>query len=153
MINKVYLSIGTNMGNRCRNIRKALCRICETESVISISHIYRTKPYGYLSQPDFINLALLIGTQKPPEALLDFFMSIESSLDRKREIHWGPRTIDIDILLYNDLIINTPRLKIPHPDMQNRWFVLKPMCDIAPDSIHPALNKTIQELFDLAFRH
>jgi len=148
-MHKVYLSLGSNLGNRKENIKRALKLISKDNSIICCSHAYRTTPYGYTNQPDFINLALLIHSEMSAGVLLSFLKNIEKSLGRIPAIHWGPRTIDIDILFYDDLIIKEEDLIVPHPDIENRIFVLKPLMDICPDFVHPVLNKTIKELYDL----
>lgn len=152
-MNKVYLSIGSNLGSRKSNIRKSFAGISEFAQINACSKVYRTKPYGPVAQPDFINMAIEISTGLDAETLLDKLQELEKDLGRIRTIHWGPRTIDLDILFFNDLIYQSPRLVIPHPDLQNRLFVLKPMADIAPGLIHPVLKKSIENLIELAFQN
>ncbi len=143
----VYLSIGTNEGDRKDNIRKALCELSNYCKIIKISKFYRTKPYGYTDQKNFINFVLEVETFYSPGEFLKKCQSIENKLGRKRLIKWGPRTIDIDILFWSSRIINTEELKIPHYDLHNREFVLKPMLDIAPEFTHPFLKRSIRELY------
>ena len=127
-----YLALGSNMGDRERNLLDAVLQISDMENTVlkAISGIYETKPVGYLEQEDFLNMALAIETELNPPELLDKLQEIEKLLKRTREIRWGPRTIDIDILLYGDLKINTPELIIPHPRIFERAFVLRPLKDI-----------------------
>ena len=114
--------------------------------VLSVSEIIETKPYGNTDQDDFLNGALKLETLLSPEEMLEVVHDAENAAGRVRNEHWGPRTLDMDILLYDDLIINTEDLTIPHADMLNRDFVLKPLCEIAPYAYHPVANKRICEL-------
>lgn len=148
-MHQVYLSIGTNIGDRKVNVRNALCLLSDYCNIIQISKAYRTKPYGYLIQPDFINLAVKIETDSEPEVLLKNMHIIENKLVRQRKIKWGPRTIDLDILFFDDMIYKSKSLIIPHIDIQNRLFVLRPMMDIDPGLIHPVLKKSMADLFDI----
>lgn len=143
----IFLSIGTNEGDRKYNIRKALCELTNFCEIIKISNFYRTKPYGYINQKNFINFAIEINTSYSPFEFLKKCQKIENKLGRKRTVRWGPRTIDIDIIFWNDEIIDTEDLKIPHYDLHNREFVLKPLIDIAPEFVHPIFKKTIKELY------
>lgn len=147
---KVYLSIGSNMGDKKKYIRDALCAIGQFSEMNAVSKFYRTKPYGNMDQPDFINFAVEISTHLEPEDLLGRLQAVEASLGRVRSIKWGPRPIDLDILFYDKRIIQTQQLTVPHPDLQNRLFVLRPMMDIAPDLVHPVLGESIRNLFALA---
>lgn len=132
MIYKVYLGLGSNIGNREKNLSEAIDKINEIDDieVKIMSKIYETEPVGYLNQGDFLNLVILIATDKSPEELLKSLQKIEEDLKRVREIHWGPRTIDIDILLIENLNINLPELIVPHPRMFERAFVLIPLKDV-----------------------
>ena len=118
---------------------------CEVEAV---SEYLVTEPYGGVEQDEFLNGVLRLRTLLTPEELLDRLHELESEANRERLIHWGPRTLDLDILFYDNEIIDTPDLHVPHIDMQNRDFVLKPMDEIAPYYRHPVLNKTIHQLLD-----
>ena len=144
----VYLSIGSNMGNKKNYLDFALESLRNDENcmVCRVSDYITTKPYGYTEQDDFLNGAVYLRTIFSPHELLDCLHEIEQKAGRKRTIHWGPRTLDLDILLYDDLIIEDPDLMIPHPDMENREFVLKPLCEIAPCKIHPLLRKRIRDI-------
>jgi dihydroneopterin aldolase/2-amino-4-hydroxy-6-hydroxymethyldihydropteridine diphosphokinase len=145
-----YIGIGSNLGDRQKNIQRAisLLRAAPQIRVTAVSSIYETKPVGVVDQPDFLNAALSICTDRSPHDLLNDLQKIESQLKRKRTIHWGPRTIDLDILLYDDKIISSDRLIIPHPEMHKRYFVLKPLSEIAGELIHPKLNKKIKILLE-----
>ena len=105
-----------------------------------------TKPYGYTEQDDFLNAVIKVQTLYSPKMLLDFLQKIESEANRVRSIHWGPRTLDLDILLYDDIVMDDDLLTIPHPDMKNRDFVLIPLNQIAPNHIHPIYRKSIHEM-------
>ncbi|MDD7402496.1 MAG: 2-amino-4-hydroxy-6-hydroxymethyldihydropteridine diphosphokinase [Butyribacter sp.] len=144
-----YLSIGSNMGNREQYLKQAIAMLeDENTKVISQSDFIETDPVGYTNQDKFLNGAVVIKTLYSPEELLEKIASIEAKLGRERKIHWGPRTIDLDIILYEDEIIQTEKLTIPHIEMTNRQFVLEPLCQIAPYAIHPVQHKTVQELRD-----
>ena len=145
-----YLSVGSNMGDcemYLNNAVKALGEVPEI-SVEKVSSFIKTKPYGGVPQDDFLNGALKIRTLYSPLELLDFINKIESENQRVREVVWGPRTLDIDIVLFDDLIIESERLTIPHCDMCNRDFVLIPMNEIAPGAVHPVRQKTIAGLLE-----
>lgn len=143
----VYLSIGSNLGRREDNCLKALKTIEEKGMTIKKkSLLYETEPWGVREQPYFINMAVQVETDLPPDELLQVVKEIEKEMGRTKTYKWGPRIIDIDILLYDDLIYETSGLKIPHPFMHERDFVLRPLSEIAPDKVHPVLNKTISEL-------
>ncbi|HOQ38146.1 MAG TPA: 2-amino-4-hydroxy-6-hydroxymethyldihydropteridine diphosphokinase [Acetivibrio sp.] len=135
MNHKVYLSLGSNMGNRENYLISALNLICKIDNVrlVNISGIYETDPVGYADQDRFLNMTALINTSLDPEVLLTELQRVENLLKRKREIRWGPRTIDIDMLLYDDLTLDTPELIIPHPRMFERAFVLVPLKEICSE--------------------
>lgn len=145
---KVYLSFGSNMGDKQGYIDKAIALLKDEERIRMgrISTIIRTEPYGGVEQDDFLNGALEMDTLMSPEELLDKLHEIEYQCDRERKIHWGPRTLDLDILLYDDYICNTEKLTIPHIDMINRQFVLEPLCEIAPNTVHPTEGVSIMTL-------
>lgn len=131
----VFLGLGSNIGSREGNIRRALNILARHPKIrISrISSLYETAPIGYTDQPDFINAVVSIETDLPPEQLLDTILQIEKEMGRVRDIHWGPRIIDIDILIYDEKSINTHQLVIPHPRMIERKFVMAPLAEIAPN--------------------
>jgi 2-amino-4-hydroxy-6-hydroxymethyldihydropteridine diphosphokinase len=130
-----YLSLGANLGDRKAMLEAALRRLEASGQlrVVTASSVYETEPIGYAEQPWFYNLAAEIETDLDPDELLTLTKQVERELNRTREIHWGPRTIDIDILLYDDLVTNGNRLTLPHPEMVGRRFVLEPLVEIAPD--------------------
>jgi 2-amino-4-hydroxy-6-hydroxymethyldihydropteridine diphosphokinase len=145
---EVIVSIGANIGDREKNIRRAIMEMERYARVIKCSKPYRTRPYGKTDQPCFINMAVICETALPPMELLDELQKTEAALGRKREFRWGERTIDLDIIFYGGEILSEERLVIPHPDMQNRYFVLRPLLDICPEFVHPVLKKTVKTLFD-----
>jgi 2-amino-4-hydroxy-6-hydroxymethyldihydropteridine diphosphokinase len=128
-----YLSLGSNMGDREANVRKALDLLADRMTLMKVSSLYETAPIGVTDQNDFINAVALVETELHPTDLLDAILDIERIVGRVRNLRWGPRVIDIDILLYDDEAINTPELIIPHPEIMNRAFVLIPLGEIAPD--------------------
>ncbi len=143
-----YLSAGSNLGDRRSNLERAAAALAATCVVRRVSSCFSTEPVGYTNQPWFLNVALELETALEPMGLLDLCLEIESSLGRERPFPEAPRTLDLDILLVGDLIIDEPRLRIPHPRMAERKFVLVPMVEIAPDAVHPVLHKTMRELLD-----
>jgi len=143
------LLIGGNTGNRHQNLENAVIHIgSECGKVIVTSPIYETAAWGKTDQDAFLNQAILIETGLDPDHLLQAILSIELKMGRYRQEKYGPRIIDIDILFYNDIIINDPLLTIPHPALPQRRFALAPLCEIAADYIHPVLKKTIKVLLD-----
>ena len=144
-----YVGIGSNLGDRAGNCLSALDLLKRKGiKIITVSHPYETKPWGVEAQPDFINMAARVEADIPtgPMALLETIFEVESEMGRVRKEKWGPRIIDLDILLYGDEIIDLPGLKVPHPLMHLREFVLRPLSEIAPEAVHPVLKKTIAQL-------
>ena len=143
-----YIGCGSNIGDRLSHIQKALHTLSETEGITlqKISSVYKTDPVGYEAQAQFLNGVAAIQTSLSPLALLHTVKHIETAIGRKHRIRWGPREIDLDILIYGDLCIQTENLVIPHPEMHLRGFVLVPLAEIAPDLIHPVFQETIQTL-------
>lgn len=141
-----YIGLGSNLGDKKANCRKAIALLSKSGRVFRSSSLYCTEPIGNADQDDFVNAAVEIETGLFPEALLRQCRSIEEELGRVRTVRWGPRTIDVDILLYGDVIIETPELTIPHPLLHTRRFVLVPLCEIAPQVVHPKLHKTVSGL-------
>lgn len=146
--NQAYLGVGSNLGDREKNIRDAIAYLEEDEltRVERVSSLIETEPVGYTEQDDFLNGAIQIATLRSPEELLEYLQEIEQKLKRERVIHWGPRTIDLDILLYNQEVVQQENLCIPHIEMENRMFVLEPLCEIAPYILHPVSGKRVIEL-------
>jgi 2-amino-4-hydroxy-6-hydroxymethyldihydropteridine diphosphokinase len=146
-MNEVYLLTGGNIGNRLEYLSKAKEQIEKRcGSILKASSVYETAAWGKEDQGAFLNQVLKVETNLHPEEVLKTILQIEEYLGRKRELKYGPRTIDIDILFFNDKIINRRALKIPHPQMQNRRFVLVPLNEIASGKVHPTLHKTISQL-------
>ena len=144
----VFLSLGGNLGNRSKNLAKARDFITkEVGEIIAISEIYETKAWGVENQPDFLNQVVQITTTLSPYKVLDKVLAIEHKMGRVREQKWFARNIDIDVLFYDQVIIESKNLILPHPHISNRNFVLGPLKDIAPDFIHPVLQKSIRQLF------
>ncbi len=144
----VYLSLGSNLGDRQQTIISAIEQLADHAAIanVIVSNLYITKPFGLANQRDYINCAVRLETSLSPKELLADIQHIELSLGRKREIKWGPRTIDIDILFYGDYIIQELDLIIPHPEMHKRAFVLKPLAELCPDLIHAVLKRTVRSL-------
>jgi len=148
MTNYVFIGLGTNLGNREVNLAKAQDLIAKSVGRIDCrSGIYETEPWGFQSENNFLNMVISVHTDLKPADLINKIQNIEDQLGRKRDgCQYISRTIDIDILLYRNKVINKPELKIPHPLIQDRKFVLIPLCEIAPAMIHPVLNKTFAVL-------
>ena len=144
----IYIALGSNLGNREVNLKEALRRLVQKGiQIITVSDFITTRPYGITDQPDFLNAVAEVKTEKTPVELLRSLLQIEQEMGRKRIRRWGERNIDLDLLLYDDKIIDLPDLKVPHPDMRNRDFVLRPLAQIAPEAVHPVLGKTIGQLW------
>lgn len=145
---KVWLSIGSNLGDREGYLNGAVKALREMGAVrgVKVSAFLETKPYGGVEQGDFLNAAVFLETLLPPLELLDKLHEIEAAADRKREIHWGPRTLDLDILFYDKLIYEDENLILPHVDLENREFVLIPLQELSPNYRHPVLGKTVTQL-------
>ena len=145
---KAYLGLGSNIGNRELQLNEAIKILHGYQGiqVTQVSHIYETEPVGYTNQPKFLNLCIEIETELNPQSLLKCCLATEQQLHRKREIRWGPRTLDVDILLFGDQIIEQDNLSVLHPRMKERSFVLIPLNDIATNQIEPISNKSIGQL-------
>ena len=145
-----YLALGSNLGNKEANLRRALELLQQRGvEVVKTSSFICTEPYGVTDQPQFLNGVCEVRTSLEPLELLQTLLEIEQEMGRVRLRHWGERNIDLDLLLYEDVVMDTPELKLPHPDMQNRDFVLLPLAEIAPELVHPILQKSIEELSNL----
>ena len=145
-----YVALGSNLGDKEANLRRALELLQERGvEVVKTSSFICTEPYGVTDQPQFLNGVCEVRTSLVPLALLHTLLEIEQEMGRVRLRHWGERNIDLDLLLYEDVVMDTPELKLPHPDMQNRDFVLLPLAEIAPELVHPILQKSIEELSNL----
>ena len=145
-----YIGFGSNIGDRLAHIQNAIHALSETDGIIlqKISSLYKTDPVGYEAQAQFLNGVAAIQTSLSPLSLLHTLKDIETAIGRKHRIRWGPREIDLDILIYGDLCVQTEKLIIPHPEMHLRGFVLVPLAEIAPDLVHPVFQKSIQTLLN-----
>lgn len=146
----VYIAFGSNMGDKKKYLDDAISGLKEMKEIVveKVSDYLVTEPYGVVDQDEFLNGVLKVRTYLPVDELLDRLHDLEKAADRKRIIHWGPRTLDLDILFYDNEIIDTEDLHVPHIDMENRDFVLKPMVEIAPYYRHPILNQTMEQLLE-----
>lgn len=146
-MNRTYLLIGGNVGDRHQNLQRARQLIeARAGKLLNQSAIYETEAWGKEDQPAFLNQVLHVETALEPQALLQAILQAELEMGRQRNQRYGPRTIDIDILLFNDLTLETPELTIPHPQLPQRRFALMPLAEIAATEIHPVLKKSIDEL-------
>ncbi len=143
-----YIGFGSNIGDRLSYIQNAINSLSEVEEIAlkQISSLYKTAPVGYETQADFLNGIVAINTCLAPHNLLYTLKDIETTVGRQHCTRWGPREIDMDVLIYGDLILRTPDLVIPHPEMHLRRFVLAPLAEIAPDLVHPVFKESIQTL-------
>jgi 2-amino-4-hydroxy-6-hydroxymethyldihydropteridine diphosphokinase len=149
-LSKAYISIGSNLGDRLEYIREAIKMMKQSKDIeiCKASSVYETEPKGYKDQPHFLNMALELETALEPLNLLELLLNIESQMGRERYQRWGPRNIDLDLLLYDDIILNSDKLTLPHPRMHQRGFVLVPLAEIAPKLVHPLLKKSVERLLE-----
>jgi len=142
----IYLALGSNLGDRAANLKEAIASLPPQMDVKSKSKVYETPPWGYEDQPRFLNQVLKAQTYLEPEPLLKHIKRLEIALGRKATFRNGPRLIDIDILFYDEVVMNTPTLTLPHPRLHERGFVLLPLMDIAPDLVHPLSGRSVREM-------
>ncbi len=146
----IYIGIGANLGDREKTLQEAtdILNAKPEIAVVAASAVYETDPIGVVDQPYFLNAVLQVHTSLSARSLLNCLLAIERKFGRVRQTRWGPRTLDLDILFYGDNVINQPGLQVPHPHLQERAFVLIPLCDLKPDLKHPVLDQSIQFLTD-----
>lgn len=147
-MNLAYLSLGSNVGDREAHLREAIAQLDAIGQVKAVSSIYETEPVEFTQQSNFLNCAVALETNLPPSELMSRLLDIERRLGRERIQKKGPRRIDIDVLLYGDLVLDSANLTIPHSAMGQRRFVLEPLAEIAPDAVHPVAKKTIRQLLE-----
>jgi 2-amino-4-hydroxy-6-hydroxymethyldihydropteridine diphosphokinase len=152
MPHTVFIALGTNLGDRLKTLQEAIAQLPPRVMPRSTSSIYQTAPWGYSDQPDYLNQVIEAETELEPLPLLKYLKKLERKLGRRPTFRYGPRVIDMDILFYDDLVLETPELVIPHPRLHERDFVLVPLADLAPNKAHPVLGKTVEELKDQAGR-
>jgi 2-amino-4-hydroxy-6-hydroxymethyldihydropteridine diphosphokinase len=144
----VYLSLGSNLGDRAANLREAIQKLADLGNVVAASSFSETEPVELTAQPWFLNCAVKLDTEKMPRQLISAILSLEQSMGRQRKQKKGPRIIDIDILLFGSSVIEIPSLTVPHPKLHERRFVLEPLAEIAPDARHPVFKRSMRELRD-----
>ena len=143
---RVFVALGSNLGDRPVNLAQALSAMEEFAKVVRRSPVYETAPMYMTEQPRFLNMVVQIQTDHEPRQLLTLLKEAETRLGRESGARYGPRIIDLDIVLYDDQVVDQPNLKIPHPGLTERAYVLRPLCDIAPHIVHPVLGQTMQKL-------
>lgn len=153
-MSQVFLGLGSNLGDKYENLKQVLEMLDgRVGRLTAVSPIYQTSPFGIVNQPIFWNLCVKLETMLPPATLLKELKAIESEMGRVPTYHWGPRLIDLDILLYDDLILQTETLTIPHSGLTKRPFVLIPLHDIAPELVHPVSGKPIKKMVTAVFEN
>ncbi|TFV93731.1 2-amino-4-hydroxy-6-hydroxymethyldihydropteridine diphosphokinase [Algoriphagus kandeliae] len=148
MVHEVVLILGGNQGDRKRLLENAKTAVSSLGNLVAESQIFATEAWGGVAKEAFLNQALVLETKLGPLRFLKQIQQIEKNMGRKRLVKWGDRTMDIDILFWDNAMIDLPELKIPHPEVANRRFVLGPLMDVLPDLVHPVLGKTIRQLFE-----
>lgn len=144
----VYIALGSNLGDRKANLRQAIASLAPEVRVLRRSPAYETEPWGYKEQPAFLNQVVEAETELEPGPLLTRLKAIERQLGRRTRFRYGPREIDLDLLFYDDRVIDSPELQLPHPRLHQRGFMLVPLADLAPELEHPRLGQTIRELLE-----
>ena len=145
---EAYLGLGSNLGDREQNLERSVGLLERVAAPVAVSSVYETRPRGYVDQPDFLNLACRVETALSPEELLRAVQAIEVLIGREPTFRYGPRIIDVDILLYGDRILATDGLRVPHPRLHERAFALAPLAEIAPELVHPGLDLSVRELLE-----
>jgi len=145
----VYLALGTNLGDRLSNLKQAIAALTPQLEVKAKSQVYETPPWGFEDQPKFLNQVIKANTYLDPEPLLKHLKRLEVALGRKESFPNGPRLIDMDILFYDDLVMEKPSLVLPHPRLHERGFVLLPLLEIAPNLVHPVHKKSVREMAEM----
>lgn len=148
MSHEIYIALGTNLGKRESNLRAAIEALPPKVRVVALSPIYETAPWRVADQPDFLNQVIRAETELSPQDLLDYLKQIEMDMGRKPTYRYGPRLIDLDILFYDDCVMETPGLSIPHPRLHKRAFVLVPLMDLNPQLQHPITGQSVKELLE-----
>ena len=146
---RCLIALGSNLGDRLANLQAGLREIADADGVdvVAVSPIYETAPVGGPDgQGPYLNAALAADVAIDAESLLGMLHRIEEGRERSRDVYWGPRTLDLDLLVHGNLVVDTPTLQVPHPRMHERRFVMVPVCDIAPDLVHPTLGRTMRDL-------
>lgn len=145
-VSRILLGLGTNLGDRRQNLRRAIAGLKDRVTVTAVSPVYETEPWGIKEQPPYLNICLAGTTALTPHAFLEFAKTLESRMGRRPTVRWGPRLIDIDLLFYDDLVLQDDTLTVPHPRLTERAFVLAPLADIAPDLVHPQTGQTVADM-------
>ncbi len=148
MTHSAYIALGTNLGDRRANLRRAIELLAPAARVLRESPIYETAPWGVLDQPDFLNQVVAVDTELAPHRLLAELKRIEVEMGREQTVRYGPRIIDLDILFFNDEVIELPSLTIPHARLHERGFVLAPLNDLIPEKVHPLIGKSVREMLE-----
>ncbi len=147
MVESAYIGLGSNLGDRLAYLQRAVTALAETSGLTGVlaSGVYETAPYGVTDQPWFLNAVVRADSRLAPEALLEHLQRLEAQAHRQRDRHWGPRTLDLDLLLFGSRCLTSPALTVPHPHLTARSFVLVPLCDLDPELIHPVTGRTVAE--------